>query len=1062
MKKFLLTLLILLGLGSLTACQLNFDPVYGEHEHEITGEFGYYEQIHWNICATCDEKVDKAWHNFGPWQRVSDDSLEERRTCLCGYYETRFHSHSLTGNVLYDDNEHYEECEKCFDHVNAVAHTYGEWTVGRESTEDVQGYELQVCSCGHTVYRSLPLKNHVHVWDGTYSITEDAHWKNCVKESCTMDEVDLLVPHNGGQATCTEDAVCVDCGYHYEEAFGHDYESVVTNPTCTEKGYTTHTCKKGDHTYVDGYVDALGHDYNSVVTAPTCTEDGYTTYTCKNDATHTYVGDEVAATGHDYEGVVTAPTCEDKGYTTYTCKNDATHTYVGDEVAATGHTEVIDAAKAATCIETGLTEGKHCSVCKDILVAQQEVPALGHSESTTLLKDDTYHWNPCVRNCGLQYNKNEHSGDLGTDENSLVCEVCECKYGFSEIIVVGEQGFTDKEAWENVTISGENTSIVVDKENSSTKPVYYDNEKVIRFYSKNSLTVSALEGYGIVKIVVTTTSGNKFTESNTGIINGSCEFNETKLIVTADCMIKDVCIFNSASSGNARIISVQVLYKKLTDNETLNETVKHLNTLIPNPIKEKFELPLSYGEYDLIWSSSDENLVVGAEGTDTISFVPTLKETIQSTQLTLTISANDEKLKECELEVNIAKYVTSIEEALTAESGSVAVFEGTVASVDYKWSTYNKNMSVTLTDGTNTIYVYKLATKVYTGDVIKVSGTVTTYNSVNQIAEGATATIISESYKNSTIADALDEYIASGDIYRYNLTGVVSKITSVYSSSYNNISFDLVDGTGVINVYRCTGGETLVVGETISIDNVVLSTYSGNYQVAQGSVLVSNEVKEISDEIKVAYAKSIVSKYGDDVISEDKTLASSIELFDGTSVVLKWKDSEGSDITGIIYNNPSEITTISTIAYFTIGEVDASVNVDFVLEAFVANSKSISFADTANRTAFTTSQQVWEQNGITVTNDKSSSTSNVANYSNPARFYANSSITVSYTSAINSIVVTCNAAKYAKALANSITSGASVTVSGSICTITLDEASTSFTIATLSAQVRVDSLVVNY
>lgn len=31
MKKFLLTLLILLGLGSLTACQLNFDPVYGEH-----------------------------------------------------------------------------------------------------------------------------------------------------------------------------------------------------------------------------------------------------------------------------------------------------------------------------------------------------------------------------------------------------------------------------------------------------------------------------------------------------------------------------------------------------------------------------------------------------------------------------------------------------------------------------------------------------------------------------------------------------------------------------------------------------------------------------------------------------------------------------------------------------------------------------------------------------------------------------------------------------------------------------------------------------------------------
>ena len=380
MKKFLLTLLILLGLGSLTACQLNFDPVYGEHEHEITGEFGYYEQIHWNICATCDEKVDKAWHNFGPWQRVSDDSLEERRTCLCGYYETRFHSHSLTGNVLYDDNEHYEECEKCFDHVNAVAHTYGEWTVGRESTEDVQGYELQVCSCGHTVYRSLPLKNHVHVWDGTYSITEDAHWKNCVKESCTMDEVDLLVPHNGGQATCTEDAVCVDCGYHYEEAFGHtEVTDVAVAPTCTESGLTegSHCSVCNEVLVAQQTIDALGHDYESVVTNPSCTEKGYTTHTCKK-GDHTYVDSYVDALGHDYNSVVTAPTCTEDGYTTYTCKNDATHTYVGDEVAATGHTEETLEAVAPKCEATGLTEGKKCSVCDKVLVAQQTIDALGH------------------------------------------------------------------------------------------------------------------------------------------------------------------------------------------------------------------------------------------------------------------------------------------------------------------------------------------------------------------------------------------------------------------------------------------------------------------------------------------------------------------------------------------------------------------------------------------------------------------------------------------------------------------------------------------------------------
>ena len=50
------------------------------------------------------------------------------------------------------------------------------------------------------------------------------------------------------------------------------------------------------------------------------------------------------------------------------------------EVDALGHTEVVDAAVAATCTETGLTEGKHCSVCGEVLVKQETVVALGHTE----------------------------------------------------------------------------------------------------------------------------------------------------------------------------------------------------------------------------------------------------------------------------------------------------------------------------------------------------------------------------------------------------------------------------------------------------------------------------------------------------------------------------------------------------------------------------------------------------------------------------------------------------------------------------------------------------------
>ena len=65
------------------------------------------------------------------------------------------------------------------------------------------------------------------------------------------------------------------------EAHEHSYTAVVTAPTCTEKGYTTHTCSCGD-SYVDTYTNALGHDWDSgkVTKQPTATETGVRTYTC--------------------------------------------------------------------------------------------------------------------------------------------------------------------------------------------------------------------------------------------------------------------------------------------------------------------------------------------------------------------------------------------------------------------------------------------------------------------------------------------------------------------------------------------------------------------------------------------------------------------------------------------------------------------------------------------------------------------------------------------------------------------------------------------------------------
>ncbi len=125
------------------------------------------------------------------------------------------------------------------------------------------------------------------------------------------------------------------------------------------------------------------------------------------------------------------------------------------------------------------------------------------------------------------------------------------------------------------------------------------------------------------------------------------------------------------------------------------------------------------------------------------------------------------------------------------------------------------------------------------------------------------------------------------------------------------------------------------------------------------------------------------------------------------------------------------------------------------------NVATISFADKDNRTSFSTQQQVWEQNGITVTNDKGSSTSNVADYAGPVRFYKNSNVTISAEKAMEKIVIYTTGDDYNLNL--TAASGYTVEGSGSATvTITLNPAVTSFTITGLANQIRVSKIEVTF
>ena len=81
-----------------------------------------------------------------------------------------------------------------------------------------------------------------------------------------------------------EFSVTVEIGYGYSSAQStislgehtHRYESTVTAPTCTEEGYTTHTCTRCGHSYVDSHTEPTGHSFGqwTHMTAPTAQTPG--------------------------------------------------------------------------------------------------------------------------------------------------------------------------------------------------------------------------------------------------------------------------------------------------------------------------------------------------------------------------------------------------------------------------------------------------------------------------------------------------------------------------------------------------------------------------------------------------------------------------------------------------------------------------------------------------------------------------------------------------------------------------------------------------------------------
>ena len=156
-----------------------------------------------------------------------------------------------------------------------------------------------------------------------------------------------------------------------EASCEHDYKTVVTKPTCTEKGYTTYTCAKCGDSYKGNEKAALGHSWDDCVVTvePTETAKGKKLFTCQVCGVTKEEAIPELSHEHKYTPVVTAPTCIEAGYTTYTC--ECGDSYKADEVEALGHNFVNN-----VCTRCGTMEAVSPKPCPS--EAFPDAPAKGN------------------------------------------------------------------------------------------------------------------------------------------------------------------------------------------------------------------------------------------------------------------------------------------------------------------------------------------------------------------------------------------------------------------------------------------------------------------------------------------------------------------------------------------------------------------------------------------------------------------------------------------------------------------------------------------------------------
>lgn len=289
----------------------------------------------------------------------------------------------------------------------------------------------------------------------------------------------------------------------------------------------------------------------------------------------------------------------------------------------------------------------------------------------------------------------------------------------------------------------------------------------------------------------------------------------------------------------------------------------------------------------------------------------------------------------------------------------------------------------------------------------------------------------------------------------YSMVVGETTISSITNAKFNAANWNGAWSTSYVNVtpamtnsdYTIANGEDVVITIAATANSLYCQSFTIEYE-AVGAVTPTAKKPTFSQESC------------DFNLGEPFAVTISAEE-DGATI---YYTTDGNDPTeeSSVYLYPiviSETTTLKAIAVVDGYNNSAVAEATYTAIDPNAPTATLSFASTDQRVSQDNDSQVWSNEGVTFTNNKASSTTDVANYSNPVRLYKNSDITIETTRYMSEIEFDCNTDAYATVLANSI---GGVEADGDKVTVKLSLATKNYTISLTEGQVRLDAITVTY